>query len=265
MTILLISFFYTEKSVSVVKEYDEIMVKIKNIKVENEIVDSIVENDTIIPGISGKKIDVNKSYSNMKRYGKFDESLLVYKNILPTDKLSNNLDKKIISGNPKKRMVSLIFVVEDDIENLIEILNKNNVRANFFITNKYFKKNEKTVLKIIEKKHNIGIIDKTQESFNIINNYVKKVGGQANSYCYYTNKEFLNICKNSKSYTIKPNIIIDTNPYKNIVEKLKPGAIIELKINDTLIKELNNIIKYINQKGFKIETLENHLSEDYIK
>ena len=68
-------------------------------------------------------------------------------------------------------------------------------------------------------------------------------------------------CKNSNNYTIKPNIIIEKYPLKEIKENIKPGSIIAIKINDTLTKELGLIINYINSKGYQIVNLSEHLSE----
>ena len=100
ITLICLSFLYTEKTVEVVKEYDEIMIEIKkqnkNFKVNA--IDAIIDNNTIIPGLKGKKINEDKSYSKMKRYGKFNSNLLEYEDILPTISIKNNLDKYVISG-----------------------------------------------------------------------------------------------------------------------------------------------------------------------
>ena len=71
---------------------------------------------TIIPGLSGRTIDVEKSYEKMKRYGNFLESLLEYKKVNPNISLTKNYDKYVISGNPKKNMVTLLFLVEKDAD-----------------------------------------------------------------------------------------------------------------------------------------------------
>lgn len=109
LLIIIISFIYTKSLVSVVKNYDDIMIKIKQEKHKYYIkpIEAIIENDTIIPGIKGKEVDINKTYSKMKRYGKYEESLIVLKDI----EVKNHIDKDkyIISGNKNKNMVTLIF------------------------------------------------------------------------------------------------------------------------------------------------------------
>ena len=108
------SFFFTEKTVNVVKEADNIMIEIKKAVEMNktESIDAIIKEDTIIPGIYGKVVDEEKSYQKMKRVGSYQENLLVYKQQKPNIQLKNQYDKYIISGNPKKNMVSLIFLVK---------------------------------------------------------------------------------------------------------------------------------------------------------
>ena len=87
----------------------------------------------------------------MKRYGKFYSSLLEYENVLPTITMSNNKDKYIISGNPDKRMVSLIFIVDNnsDIESILSILNNEKVKGNFFIDNEWLENNSHKLENII--------------------------------------------------------------------------------------------------------------------
>ena len=65
------TFFYTEKIIDITMEQDEIMVKIK--EEENNLninpINAIIENDTIIPGNTGKDIDIEASYKSMKKIG----------------------------------------------------------------------------------------------------------------------------------------------------------------------------------------------------
>ena len=81
-----------------------------------------------------------------------------------------------------------------------------------------------------------------------MNTIVTNIGKQNYTYCYTEteNEEVLNICKNNKSYTIKPNIIVKNNPLITIKNQLEKGSIISLKINNSTITELPLIIEYIN-------------------
>ena len=105
ISLLCFSFIYTEKTATVVKEFDDIMIQIKE---KNEIyrkkaIDAVIVDNTIIPGISGSEIDIDKSYSKMKRYGKYNDKLLEYKSILPNISLTQNMNKYIVNGNKEKK------------------------------------------------------------------------------------------------------------------------------------------------------------------
>ena len=61
-------------------------------------------------------------------------------------------------------------------------------------------------------------------------------------------------------YTIMTKTI--ENKHLITVKKdLKPGAIFVFTINNELINELENIINYINAKGYEIKSLEKILDE----
>ena len=96
-----------------------------------------------------------------------------------------------------------------------------------------------------------------------MNTVVTKIGKQNNTYCFTkeNNQEVLDICKNNKSYTIKPNIIVENNPLIEIKNNLTNGSIIALKINKQTIEELPLIIEYISSKDLEMVNLETLLDE----
>ena len=271
ISLMCFSFFYTEKTVSVVKEYDTIMITLRNeaSKYESEAIDAKIEGNTIIPGLNGKKVNINKSYSKMKRYGSYNESLLVFSDMLPKITLEKNKNKYIISGNKEKKMVSLIFIVEENtkIDNIVNILNEKKVKGNFFVEGLWLEKNSNLINPLIKDNHNIGNLsynlDYSNSSFVWIDTIIKKIGKQKTSYCYNEkeDKTTLSACSLNKDYTIRPNIITDKNPLKTIKENLTSGSLISIKINNDTEEELKLIINYINSKGYKIVNLEEHLKE----
>ena len=271
VTLICLSFIYTEKTVSVVKQYDDIMIAIKekNEQYKVEAKDAIVNDNTIIPGLNGKKINENKSYSKMKRYGSFNSNLLVYDEVAPSVSIKNNLDKYIIKGNETKNMVSLIFLInnEDEIDNILSILKNKKVKANFFINRKWLEKNEDKLIKIINCGHNVGglgnNLDYTDSNYPWIDNKIKTISKKEFGYCYneVDDIQSLKLCSNYNNYTIRPNIIVSKNPLTEIKEKITPGSIISFRVNNRLDNELGLIIEYIKSKGYTISTLEEHLAE----
>ncbi len=274
LSLVCLSFLYTEKTVNVVKEYDEIMIAIKNendnYKVEAK--DATIIEDTIVPGINGKEIHINDSYNQMKRYGKFNNNLLVYKEKSPTVSIENTFDKYVIGGNPEKNMISLIFLVEenDSIDTILKILDEKNVKGNFFVDGKWLEENNDVLVQLTRQGHNIGNLsynrDYSDSSYAWVDTFIKKVGKQNVGYCYNEVADLtaLKLCSLSKNYTIRPNIIVKNYPLKEIKEQVSAGSIISMPVHKTVEKELSAIISYIYSKGYKIENLKNHLSESQV-
>lgn len=270
LSLVCFSFMVTEKTSLVVKNTDELMMKIKkeagNFKINS--MDAIINDDSIIPGISGREVDIDKSYKNMKKYGMYNEELYVYKNIVPSISIEKNKDKYIISGNPKKRAISLVFYLEnnEDIDKILNILKNNNIKANFFVDEKWFSKNKDLILNLINEGHIIGNLsenlDYQNSSFNYINTIIKSIGKQKNGYCYYTNKkENIESCVLLDNYTIKP-LEIKNNYFKEIKKSLSSGNIFSFKINNQLNDEINLIINYIKSKGYEIINIDELIKEE---
>lgn len=271
MSLICLSFIYTEKTVNVVKEVDDIMIEIKreNTKYKQEPVDAVIKDNTITPGLNGKTINENKSYANMKRVGSYNPNLLEYQIILPDASIQGTYDKYVIGGNPKKNIVSLMFIVKssDNIDNILSILKNKAVKGNFFIDSNWLEENNNKVNEIIKIGHNVGNLgnnmDYGHSDFVWIDTIIKKVGKQKIGYCYNekSNEEALKICSMHKNYTIRPSIIIVSYPSIEIKESIKSGSIIALPINGVVEQELSTIINFIQSKGYKIDTLNNLLSE----
>jgi len=263
------SFFVTEKTATVVNDMDEIMIEIKSNykRYESDGTDAIVKENTIIPGINGKKVNISKSYKNMKTNGYYNDKMYIYDYSKPKISLSDNIDKYIVKGNPKKRMVSLIFKVKsnDDINNVLSIINNYNINVTFFIDTNWFTNNNELIQKLINNGHNIGILmdDYSDSNFEWIDMVIKKINNQKNNFCYSVsnNDKNLEYCIRKNNYTIRPIEISDKTPLVDIKKNLNAGSILSLNINSQLKKELSTIIIYIKSKGYSIETLENHLLE----
>lgn len=263
------SFFMTEKTALVVSDMDEIMIEIKanyNNYHENSI-DAIIEDNTIIPGISSKDVNINKSYKNMKQSGYYSDKLYIYDYTKPKISLSDNIDKYIIKGNPNKRMISLIFKVDsnDNIDDILNIVNNYNINVTFFIDTNWFTNNNELIGKLINDGHNIGILmdNYSDSNFEWMDMVIKKINNQRNSFCYSKedNQSNLEACIQKHNYTIRPIEISEKTPLVDIKKNLNAGAILSLDINSQVRKELSTIIIFIKSKGFNIDNLENHLLE----
>lgn len=270
-TISILSFIISEKTTLAVKEVDNIMAQIKQnmAKYKTEPENAIIKDNTIIPGINGKTVNINKSYKNMKKINMYNDKYFIYEEQSPEITIKEQYDKYIISGNPKKNTVSIIFTVKnnDKIDEIINILKKTKTNATFFIDKNWLEKNNDKMIQLINQGNTIGNLsnnlDYTNEEYVRMNRIIKKIGQQKTNYCYAEKENEKNIqeCKKQRNYTIMPNIIITTNPMKTIKHKIKPGTIISMPVNETTTQELELIIEYINKKGYIIENIENHISE----
>lgn len=269
LSLIFFTFFYTSKITTVIKENDDILKQIKEIEDQYKIdpVNAIINNNTIIAGVSGSEIDVKKSYKKMKKINSFNSNLLVYKELKPEISVLNYYDKYIIKSN--KSSISLVFLIEkdDEINDLLEILDKYKIKATFYTDGNWFENNNEKIIELIKMGHTVGNLGYNysykENGINWMNTIVTNIGKQNYTYCYTEteNEEVLNICKNNKSYTIKPNIIVKNNPLITIKNQLEKGSIISLKINNSTITELPLIIEYINSRNLNIINLEELLDE----
>lgn len=257
------SFFYTEKVTLIARNSDPIMRAIKkeesNKKVSN--VNPVINNDEYIMGINGCEIDVDKSYSKMRNVGKFKEELIVMKE---TSNDKDLTDKYVIGGNNKEKKVSLIFIVNKDIDsNLTNYINDKNIKVNYFIDGKYLEENMITV-KFLSENSNIYYLGENEEysDENMLyhNNLISMNGSNEPKYCFTSDKDnnTLKLCNDYDMVTIKSDIIKD-NIYKRIKDKLNNGVI--FAIDSDNIDEIKVSINYILSKGYNIISLEDLLSE----
>lgn len=248
------SFYYTDKVINVINASDPIMVEIIDVKSSYDVlpVNAILVDDTVIPGVNGREIDVNKSYENMKLSGIFREDALIFKYLYPSNSLKNNIDKYIVRGNGSKKEVSILYVLNTnyidkikDIENITIFINHKDIN----ITNiNILKTNE------IYTYGNGGVY--SDEVLTSDNAVISRIANNKSRYCLVKDKNssVLEVCNKNDMYVVLPNII---GNYYSVKNNLSNGSIILLEN----LKDIDTIIKYIKSKGYDIVTLSNLLSE----
>ena len=265
------SFYYTNKLIEFSKSKDPIMIEImKNKDDYNKLsIDALINNNYIIPGSEGLEVDVDKSYTKMKKLGKYNDNLYVYDVVKPTISIKDNYNKFVINGNTTKKEVSLIFKAEDlkNIENINKILFNNNVRATFFIDGN-IKDDDINILKILDESNNyfgnLGYNKKYSiKTIKYTNALLDRIDDDNHNYCY-VEKDDINVlktCSEVKMYTIKPMVVSNIFPFTYIKQNLENGKIFSLDTNSYTLKQLDLIIKYVRQKGYDFFTLEEILNE----
>lgn len=264
--VLTISFLYTEKTALIVKDIDEIMIRIKeisSIKKMAPIQAKIVEN-TIIPGMNGFEVDIDKSYRKMRYAGKYNDNLLEYKTLYVDNLLSNNKDKIIISGNKQKMQVALVLILNNEkyINDLIRIDKKSDI--SIFISGSFAESNNENLNQLSFRKSVLGTIGYNYE-YNIpdyvwLDSIVKSISNTNNSYCLSTKKEVPEGCAQYDNYSIYGEPITSSFLTRT-KQQLGHGEILIYNVNDLLINEINSILDFINSKGYEIVKIDKLLKE----
>lgn len=259
ITLICFSFFITEQTVSVVKEVDDIMVQIKNnyLSYTKIGMDAIIFDGGIIPGLNTKKVNIEKSYQKMKEKGVYDSNFYIYDSIPPNISIVNNFDKKIVSGNKSKKLVSFIFFVDDssigELEKLVQIEIPINIIVEPYNIDK--------LVKFLGNNSQINILANADndEEYALIDTKLKSLNLKLN-YCY---SNLSNWCIKNKISTIKEKEIIESQPLLSAKKTLPNDNILLFKLNNNVLKELPNIVQYVKTRGYRISLLDEHLSENW--
>lgn len=266
------SFYYTNKSIELIRYQDPIMKTIKTTEKKYKIpaVNATIKENTIIPGISGKVIDYNETYNKMKQYGAYNELLTILKEEKPSVSVDDYYDKFIISGNPSKKQVALVFKVEKKSPSeVINILNTKHIKATFFIDGYFLENNYNEVATMTNHQLELLSYNQTYDKiyFSASKDYLETLTKKPLKYCYcdYDNKEIINLCQSLNMHTVLPTIKIISNPFQEVKAKLSNAAIITFEITAQTINELPIIIDYIKSRGYTPTTLTDLLNENIDK
>ena len=262
ITMMCFSFFITEKTTTIAKNMDNIMIDIKSKYSEFELQskDATITDDEIIPGICGKKVNINKSYNEMKKIGLYDEKLYQYDYVKPKINILNNQDKYIKQGNSYKNNIYLfITITTSNISYLKEHDFKN---FNFIMTSNIYNDNKKLIQNLIDNGNSILIQNSKFKNYKkIAKDYQDKTGN--NIFCYNPDKnsEFLDICSTGKSNTIGQMLFIDENYLFNLKRNISKGMFINFNLSKEFLSNIKYIEKYVEQKGIMISNIDYNLKE----
>lgn len=265
------SFFYTDKAISMMEDRDPVMIKIKKEKksLEKKSINAKINGEYLIPGYSGLVVDLDKSFNKMKKYGEYNESLIVFKESTPTISVDEYYDKYIVSGNGFTNYISLVFEITNKelLPKIKDILKENDVRATFFVDGVFLKEDNILVTSLLQDFHEIELLNYNGSYDRLIFEQaldtLQVIANKRGKYCIakYDQKEILELCSKEKMHTIIPTIQIKSNPYLSLKGKLREGSIISITPTKENISELDVVVKYIKQRGYTLDTLEQLLSE----
>ncbi|MFD1037937.1 polysaccharide deacetylase family protein [Virgibacillus byunsanensis] len=252
---------------------------------QNAVIDKVWKK---IPGRNGIKVDIEKSYQQMKKGKVFDESLLVYEQVPPTITMDDLPASPIYRGHPEKEMVSFLINVswgEEHIPHMLNVLKKHKIKATFFIEGKWAKEHSDYVKMIDEQGHVIGNHaynhpDMARLSEQEIVNQIKQTNEILEAITDRTPKWFAPPSGSFKDQVVDTasdlemeTILwsVDTIDWKNpsvsvmmnqVIRKIHPGAMILMHPTPSIVQGLEPLILNIKENGYKIGSVNSLLSED---
>ncbi|WP_269409223.1 polysaccharide deacetylase family protein [Lentibacillus daqui] len=252
---------------------------------QNAVIDRVWKKT---PGRNGLKVNVDKSYEQMKKKGTFDKTLLVYDEIAPEVTLADLPPAPIYRGHPEKQMTALMINVSwgtEYIPTILNVLKENNVKATFFIEGKWAKENSDFVKMIAEQGHVIGNhaynhpdmahLSKTEmtEQIQKTNDIIKAITGKAPTLFAPPsgsfNDQVVDVADEMDMETILWTV--DTIDWQNptvsvmvnrVSSKIHPGAMVLMHPTSPTAQGLDSLITVIKDKGYKLGTVDTLLSEE---
>lgn len=271
ISLLIFSFYYTERIIEFIQSRDPLMKMIKESESRFSIepIDASIENGLIVPGLSGVNINHHRSFRQMRRFGMFTESLLVFQEVNPSISMDDHFDKFIMSGRGTNNDVSLVFQVNqnDDITEILNILDDKGVLGTFFIDGVWLESNVDLVKEMAENSHQIELLSYAgsfdEVRFNSSLSHLQRTINIRPKYCFalYDQKEIIELCSKLRMHTIIPTIKTGGFPFQEVRSKLNKGSIIGFDVNGATNLELETIINFVQQRGFQINILDHLLSE----
>ncbi|MEK4651595.1 polysaccharide deacetylase family protein [Bacillus circulans] len=241
-----------------------------------------------IPGLNGVTVDIDASYKNMKKEKKFNEQRLVFKQVKPKITLNDLPPAPIYKGNPEKEMVSFIINVawgNEFLPDILSTLKKHHVKASFFLEGRWVQKNPDLAKMIAEAGHELGNHSYTHPDMSKIssskiheeivktNDVIEATTGKQVTLLAppsgYFNNEVVKIAAQQKLKTVIWSV--DTIDWqkpspdtllKRVTGKIHNGALILMHPTEVTTNSLEHLIIEIKNKGYKIDTVSDMLSEE---
>ena len=245
LSILVFSFYYTDKIALLVQSKNPVLkeIKMKKSSLEVPSIDATVIDENIIPGVSGSVVNVEKSFLKMKALNKYNEYYLVYDEVTPKVSLENNKDKIIISGNKTKNNISLIL--------------EDKSMASYF---KGYHIDVLTTKDTYQKSDTYELInnEKEEKLYRQVNTLLDK--DKINKNICLLNESNRDLCQKSGNYVIKHSLKLTNSNIIDVKNKLENGSIILISANAKL-EDLKILLKEIKFKDLEIVYLSKLIEE----
>jgi probable sporulation protein (polysaccharide deacetylase family) len=243
-----------------------------------------------IPGYNGITVDIEASYKNMKKIGTFNEKKLVYKQTEPSVHLNDLTPSPIYRGHPDKPMVSFIINVawgNEYLPEMLAALKKHQVKASFFLEGRWVKNNPELAKMIVSAGHEVGnhsythpdmkkiSAAQTREQLLKTNEVIEAATGKKSIWFAPPSgsyrDETVSIAAEFKMKTVmwtvdtidwqkpSPDVLIN-----RVMSKIDNGFMVLMHPTEATAKSLDRLITLIEEKGLKIGTVSDLMSEERI-
>ncbi|QYR24171.1 polysaccharide deacetylase family protein [Paenibacillus sp. sptzw28] len=243
-----------------------------------------------IPGYNGLEIDVEQTYRLMRDAPEHAPIRYVYREVPPTIGLDELGPEPIYKGNPNKPMVALMINVawgNEYLESMLKTLEKENVKATFFLDGSWLKKNTDAARLIQSFGHELSNHAYSHPDMSKLDrqsayNQIAKTEALLKSTLGVSNKWFAPPSGDFNKTTIEVAAeqglktvlwTLDTVDWQHpqaasIVRKIRtrvePGSLILMHPTDSSSEALPGMIAAIKQKGLSLGTVSETLSSKRI-
>ncbi|MBW7473247.1 polysaccharide deacetylase family protein [Paenibacillus oenotherae] len=243
-----------------------------------------------IPGYNGLEVDVERTYQLMKASPPDAQIRYIYKEIPPRVQLSDLGVHPIYRGNPDKPMVALMINVawgNEYLEPMLNILDKENVKATFFLDGSWLKKNADAARNIQAHGHEMSNHAYSHPDMSKLDrqaayNQIAKTEKLLQSTLQVTNRWFAPPSGDYNGMTVKVAAeqglrtvlwTLDTVDWQHppawaVINKIKnrvtAGSLILMHPTDSSSQALEGMIRAIKQKGLSLGTVSDTLSSDRV-
>ncbi|WP_332690325.1 polysaccharide deacetylase family protein [Halalkalibacter lacteus] len=243
-----------------------------------------------VPGYNGLEVDVEASYDKMKKLDMFDENRLIFRQTSPNIHLDDLPPTPIYKGNEHKPVVTFLVNVawgNEYLPEMLKTLKKHELHTTFFLDGSWVKNNPNLATMLDEEGHEIGNHayshpDMSKLTTGRIDEEIKKTNSVIEATIDVTPKWFappsgsynqavIDHADNQGMKTVLWSVdTIDwrkpdpTEMVDRVLSKVHNGAMILMHPTEPTAKGLDKLITGIQEKGYKIGTVSEVLSEERV-
>ncbi|WP_332630633.1 polysaccharide deacetylase family protein [Halalkalibacter flavus] len=243
-----------------------------------------------VPGYNGLEVDVEASYDKMKKLNEFDENRLVFKETSPNVHLDDLPPSPIYKGNENKPVVTFLVNVawgNEYLPDMLKTLKKHELHTTFFLDGSWVKSNPNLAKMLVEEGHEIGnhayshpdmntltvgrIDEELQKTNSVIEATIEVTPNWFAPPSGSYNQTVVDQAHKHGMKTVlwsvdtvdwrKPN---PTEMVNRVLSKVHNGAMILMHPTEPTAKGLEDLIIGIQDKGYKISTVSEVLSEQRV-